>query len=33
MSAEEISIFFKKASIYLTNYLNKGNFDGVSGSH
>lgn len=33
MSSEEVSIFLKKTSIYLTTFLNKGNFDGVAGCH
>jgi len=32
MNAEEISLFLKKTSQYLNNYLNKGSFEGVTGS-
>jgi hypothetical protein len=33
MSAEEVSTFLKKTSHYLNNYLNKGNFEGVTGAN
>jgi hypothetical protein len=33
MSADEVSIFLKKTSHYLIHYLNKGSFEGVTGSN
>lgn len=33
MSADEISTFLKKSSHYLNTYLNKGNFEGVTGAN
>jgi len=33
MSKDEMSIFMKKSSNYLNQYLNKGSFEGVSGSN
>ena len=33
MNSEEISTFLKKTSIYLNQYLNKGSFEGVTGSN
>jgi hypothetical protein len=32
MSSEEISVFLKKTALYLNSYLNKGSFEGVTGS-
>jgi hypothetical protein len=33
MSAEEVSMFLKKTAHYLATYLNKGSFEGVTGSN
>lgn len=33
MSGEELSVYIKKTSHYLVNYLNKCSFEGVTGSN
>lgn len=33
MSGEELSVYLKKTSQYLLNYLNKGSFEGVTGAN